>query len=208
MKDGRAKPELLINIDSLTILLLVLPLSWFFGRYRMMVSLVLGMAIGLVGFVGAGLSQSGMIVGLMIFVFAIGEIICSPKFSEYIGMTAPPDKKAIYMGYSNIPFAIGWAGGNWLSGPLYDWLSSRTELAQRYLVQNGVVPEDVADKLEGEALLNVVAVQLGEGTTVWDVKKMLWDTYHPWTVWLVLGAIGMASVIGMYVSYRKAQKSQ
>ncbi len=207
LKDGRAKPELLINIDALTILLLVLPLSWFFGRYRMMVSLVLGMGIALVGFVGSGLSQAGAFVGLMIFVFAIGEIICSPKFSEYIGMTAPPDKKAIYMGYSNIPFAIGWAGGNWLSGPLYDWLSSRTELARKFLVQGEVVTREVADKLEGEALLNAVAVQMGEGTTIWDVKKMLWDTYHPWSIWLVLGCIGLASVIGMYVSYRRTQKA-
>jgi hypothetical protein len=207
MSDGRAKPELLINIDSLTILLLVLPLSWFFGRYRMMVSLVLGMGIGLVGFVGAGLSQAGMVVGLMIFVFAIGEIICSPKFSEYIGMTAPPDKKAIYMGYSNIPFAIGWAGGNWLSGPLYDWLSSRNTLAQRWLVDNAGMAKDVAKELEGEALLNVVAVQMGNGATAWDVKRVLWQTYHPWIIWLVLGVIGLASVVGMYVSYRRAKKT-
>ncbi len=207
MSDGRAKPELLINIDALTILLLVLPLSWFFGRYRMMVSLVLGMAIGLVGFVGAGLSQAGMFVGFMIFIFAIGEIICSPKFSEYIGMTAPPDKKAIYMGYSNIPFAIGWAGGNWLSGPLYDWLSSRNTLAQRWLVDNTGMARDVAEELRGEALLNVVAVQMGDGATAWDVKRVLWETYHPWIIWVVLGVIGLASVIGMYVSYRKAQKT-
>ncbi|MDP7111067.1 MAG: hypothetical protein QGH45_03845, partial [Myxococcota bacterium] len=207
MSDGRAKPELLINIDSLTILLLVLPLSWFFGRYRMMVSLVLGMGIGLVGFVAAGLSQAGMVVGLMIFVFAIGEIICSPKFSEYIGMTAPPDKKAIYMGYSNIPFAIGWAGGNWLSGPLYDWLSSRNTLAQRWLVDNAGMAKDVAKELEGEPLLNVVAVQMGNGATAWDVKRVLWQTYHPWIIWLVLGVIGGASVVGMYVSYRRAQKT-
>jgi hypothetical protein len=207
MSDGRAKPELLINIDSLTILLLVLPLSWFFGRYRMMVSLVLGMGIGLVGFVGAGLSQAGMVVGLMIFVFAIGEIVCSPKFSEYIGMSAPPDKKAIYMGYSNIPFAIGWAGGNWLSGPLYDWLSSRNSLAQRWLVDNTGMARDVAEELQGETLLNVVAVQMGNGSTAWDVKRMLWETYHPWIIWLVLGVIGAASVIGMYVSYRRAQKT-
>ena len=207
MEDGRAKPELLINIDSFAILLLVLPLSWFFGRFKMMTSLVLGMGIGLVGFVAAGMSQAGIIVGAMIFVFAIGEIICSPKFSEYIGMTAPPDKKAIYMGYSNIPFAIGWAGGNWLSGPLYDLLSSRSELARRFLVDGGVVTRDVAEHLQGDALLNVVAVQMGAGSSVWDVKRMLWDTYHPWTVWVVLGVVGLASVVGMYMSYRRAQRS-
>ena len=53
---GAAKPEMLINIDSFAIILLVLPLSWFLGRFAMMTSLVLGMAIALFGFVGAGVS--------------------------------------------------------------------------------------------------------------------------------------------------------
>ena len=105
LADGALKPEMLINIDSAAIVLLVLPISWFFGRFKMMTSLVLGMIVASVGFTLSGMSQAGTFAAIMIFVFAIGEIICSPKFSEFIGMTAPPDKKAIYMGYSNIPFA-------------------------------------------------------------------------------------------------------
>ncbi len=93
--EGAAKPEILINIDSFTIILLVLPLSWLFARYRMMTSLVIGMVISLVGFVATGLTTVGWVCAAMIFVFAIGEI-----------------------GYSNIPFAIGWAAANGISGPL------------------------------------------------------------------------------------------
>ena len=57
--DGALKPEMLINIDSITIILLVLPLTWFLGRYSMLFSLLLGMAIAIVGFVGIGFSQTG-----------------------------------------------------------------------------------------------------------------------------------------------------
>jgi len=203
--DGGAKPELLINIDSFTIILLVLPLSWFFGRYKMMTSLVLGMAIALVGFVAAGMSQMGIFVGLMIFVFAIGEIICSPKFSEYIGMTAPPDKKAIYMGYSNIPFAIGWAGGNILSGPIYDMFSRRAVLSGRYLVENGVLDEAALDGKDGNELLQMVADHVGGD--LYAAREVLWDAYNPWIVWVVLGVVGLLSVIGMYASYRRAQRT-
>ena len=74
---GAAKPEILINIDSFTIILFVLPLSWLFSRYKMMTALIIGMVISVLGFVGSGLSNIGVICALMIFIFAIGEIICS-----------------------------------------------------------------------------------------------------------------------------------
>jgi len=256
--DGAVKPELLINIDAFTILLLVIPLSWFFGRYKMMTALVIGMLISLVGFVGAGLFMAGTMVAVMIFIFAIGEIICSPKFSEYIGMSAPPDKKAIYMGYSNIPYAIGWGFGNALSGPLYDTLSSRTALARDYLVEKlGMAKSFVMDetRLQAQHVMDVLAARMNgaekgaiESTTevlnrelarIADLREakeitkeesleliktatqpleelaattdafgataVLWNEYNPWIIWIILGVIGFASVVGMWISYRASQ---
>ena len=200
---GAAKPEILINIDSFVIILLVLPLSWLFGRFKMMTALVLGMAIALVGFVGSGATTSGMVCAFMIFVFAIGEIICSPKFSEYVGMSAPPDKKAIYMGFSNIPFAIGCAAGNGLSGPLYDGLASRAAFARQALERNfGMTPEAVK-AIAPDQLLTTLAERMGNGATTNDAVLMLWNAYHPWVIWLVLGGVGLASVIGMVYNYKR-----
>ncbi|MFH1463558.1 MAG: MFS transporter [Pseudomonadota bacterium] len=201
MADGALKPEMLINIDSAAIVLLVLPMSWFFGRFKMMTSLVLGMVIATVGFTLSGLSTAGAWAALMIFVFAIGEIICSPKFSEYIGMTAPPDKKAIYMGYSNIPFAIGWAVGNWMSGPLYDVFSSRSHLASKWLAAQGVAVAEGADPVA------LMVTKLGPEATTYDATQVLWDAYHPWIIWVMLGAVGALSVVGMVWTYLQAQKT-
>ena len=202
--DSGAKPEILINIDSFVIILLVLPLSWLFGRYKMMTSLVLGMAIGLVGFVMSGLTNAGVFAALGILVFAIGEIICSPKFSEYIGMTAPPHQKALYMGYSNIPFAIGWAAGNGLSGPLYDAFASRNVLARHYLIQKfGILP-DTVKAITNDQLVPTIAAKLGHNATAHDAINALWKVYHPWTIWLMLGAVGLASLVGMVALHRKA----
>jgi MFS family permease len=201
---GAAKPEILINIDSFAIILLVLPLSWFFGRFSMMTSLVLGMFIALVGFIGSGATTSGMLCAGMIFAFAIGEIICSPKFNEYVGMSAPPDKKAVYMGFSNIPFAVGWAAGNGLSGPLYDHFSSRAVFARRILEARFAVPADIAARISPDELLSTVAAKMGGGATTNDAIRLLWDTYHPWVVWVLLGVVGLASVIGMMLNYRRS----
>lgn len=227
---GGAKPEILINIDSFTIILFVLPLSWLFSRFSMMTALLLGMAIGTVGFVGTGISMSGAFVSLMIFVFAIGEIICSPKFTEYIGMTAPPDKKALYMGYSNIPFAIGWAGGNFLSGSLYQGMSDRTTFARRYLLEELKVPAATVDalkltkgkgkgKADVNAMLKLIAEKKGiagadspdlkvAGAARWDATRILWAQYRPWIIWIVLGAIGLASLVGMWLFYLSSRKKR
>ncbi|MDD5657326.1 MAG: MFS transporter [Elusimicrobia bacterium] len=204
---GAAKPEILINIDSFVIILLVLPLSWLFGRFAMMTALVLGMAVSLLGFVGAGATTSGALCAFMIFVFAVGEIICSPKFSEYVGMTAPPDKKAVYMGFSNIPFAIGWAAGNGLSGPLYDHFASRAVFARRMLVERFSVPPEAASAIAPDRLLGELAARMGSGATANDAVRLLWDAYHPWVVWVLLGIVGLASVAGMVLNYSRSARA-
>jgi len=168
-----------------------------------MTALVLGMLLALAGFLLSGLTNVGLVVATGIFVFAIGEIICSPKFSEYVGMTAPPDRKAQYMGYSNIPFAIGWAAGNGLSGPLYDTFASRTALARQYLVEKlGMVP-DAARAVADKDLLSTLAARLPSGATPRDAINTLWQAYHPWVIWLILGGVGLASVAGMIALHRK-----
>ncbi len=153
--NGALKPEMVINIDSFAIILFVLPLSALFSKFKMMTALITGMVISVIGFVLGGLTMSGGIACLAIFIFAIGEIICSPKFSEYIGMTAPKDKKAIYMGFSNIPFAIGWAAGNFLSGPLYGFFSSKLEIGHKWLANHGItnVPADKLDITNAQQFL-------------------------------------------------------
>jgi MFS family permease len=95
LESGMVKPEMLINIDSFAIILFMLPIAWLTGKFHPMIALISGMVISLVGFFMSGFTNIGFVVGASIFVFAIGEMWCSPKFSEYIGLTAPPDKKAV-----------------------------------------------------------------------------------------------------------------
>ncbi len=199
---GAIKPEMIINIDSAAIILFVLPLSALFARYKMMTALILGMVISVFGFVFSGMTMAGGFCCLGVFIFAIGEIICSPKFSEYIGMTAPKDKKAIYMGFSNIPFAVGWAFGNFLSGPLYQIFSSKEVLAQKYLVNHGANAEAIANLKLDKLMEQVQAVS---GTTdTFAATDVLWNESSPWVIWIVLGAIGVASMLGIIVFYYKS----
>jgi len=202
-ENGQTKPEILINIDAWSIIAFVLIISWMIRRMNKVVAMVLGMAISVIGLIGAGATQLGLLCALMIFVFAIGEMICSPTFSAYVALIASPDKKALYMGYSNIPFAIGWAVGNRVGAKLYSGLADKYALARQYLRDHLGYSAESLKELSNEDVLQRIADSLhgGLGGTVQEATRLLWELHHPWLVWVWLGAIGLAGTVGMVVFY-------
>ncbi|MBM3324767.1 MAG: MFS transporter, partial [Calditrichaeota bacterium] len=207
LASGHVKPEILININPFTIILLMLPIAWLTGKFHPMIALICGMVISLFGFFMSGFTNIGFVVAISIFVFTIGEMWCSPKFSEYIGLTAPPDKKAVYMGYSNIPFAVGWALGNLVSGYLYESMGSKINFAREYLVSHlGMSPADAA-AIPTEKVMGTMTSMMngGAGATLGEATRVLWNMHHPWIVWAILTGIGMISTVLMVVYYFKTR---
>jgi len=207
LANGYVKPEILINIDSFAIIAFMLPISWLTGKFHPMAALIGGMVVSVAAFVGAGATAAGWIVALAIFVFAVGEMMCSPKFSEYIGLTAPPDKKALYMGYSNIPFAVGWGLGNYISGYLYESLGSKINFARQYLVESAGLAAAAAKDLPSEKVMDAMAAAMnnGKGGTVEEATALLWNMHHPWRVWVILGGVGLAATVAMMGYYMKTK---
>lgn len=203
LDSGNVKPEMLINIDSFAIILFMLPMAWLTGKFHPMIALIGGMAISLVGFLFSGATNVGFVVAFAIFVFAIGEMWCSPKFSEYIGLTAPADKKALYMGYSNIPFAVGWSLGNLLSGYMYESMGSKINFARHYLVDQLGMTRAAADAIPTEQVMNTMASMMNISTD--EATVLLWNMHDPWMVWVVLTGVGAVSTILMVVYYFKTR---
>jgi len=207
LESGNVKPEILINIDALAIVALMLPMCWLTGKFHPMIALISGMVLSVIAFVSAGATNVGLIVAISIFAFAIGEMWCSPKFSEYIGLTAPPEKKATYMGYSNIPFAVGWGVGNFISGFLYEGLGSKINFARHYLVDYLGMSGAEAQAIPLEDVMTTMASMMndGRGATVDDATRVLWQLHDPWMVWVILGAVGAVSTIAMVCYYFKTK---
>jgi len=67
--------------------------------------------------------------------FSIGEMLSSPKFSEFIGNFAPHDKKAMYLGFSQIPLAVGWTLEGFLGPWLYGVFASKDAFSRELLVE-------------------------------------------------------------------------
>jgi MFS family permease len=208
-ESGQVKPEMIININPWSIILLVIPISWLVGRIHKVAAMVIGMLISLVAFVSCGMTMIGWFAVLMLLAFSIGEMACSPTFSAYVGLIAPKDKKALYMGYSNMPFAIGWFFGNIFGGFWYEEFSSKYNLARRYLVEQVGVARDAAADLSNHDAMQRVAESLGAGAggTLAEAKDVLWDQYDPYMVWIYLGAFGLAGTLGMIIFYFTAKKA-
>jgi proton-dependent oligopeptide transporter, POT family len=78
-------------------------------RFRAMPTFYAGLIIAALGFVVLGYAATGSaaIVFLGIFLFAVGEMIASPRIQEYITWMAPKEKAGLYMGANFLATAIG-----------------------------------------------------------------------------------------------------
>jgi dipeptide/tripeptide permease len=72
------------------------------------------------------------IIVAQILVFAVGELIFSPRFTEYIASVSPPDKVSSYMALSALPMFIakpinGFVSGILISRYCYDGIRPKIE---------------------------------------------------------------------------------
>jgi proton-dependent oligopeptide transporter, POT family len=56
--------------------------------------------------------------GLALIVLAIGEMVQSPRYYEYVSRLAPPGQQGTYMGFSFLPIAIGFVIAGQIGGRL------------------------------------------------------------------------------------------
>lgn len=124
-------------INAGTIILLQIVVSRVVKNVRALPTMVSGIAFGAVGFLCLALSRNVWVFVLGLVVFSIGEMTAHPKYYSYVGLVAPQDKKAVYMGYAFLYGVIGSLVGSSLGGAMYAaWLKplvgqSGTEAATR-----------------------------------------------------------------------------
>jgi dipeptide/tripeptide permease len=210
--------EQLLNLNAAMIVLFMVPVSWLVRRLKTLQAMIGGMTVATMGILVAGLTSSGTVFLLGVVFFSLGEMLTGPKKNEYLSLIAPEGKKALYLGYVNIPVGIGGYVGSKLSGYLYGRYAEKATLAQRYLVEH-------TDYLEahGRPAWDGDVTTLGEtlgvgrteayatlvevlGQTPQEVTDLLWTTYQPWTIWYVFAAIGVVSTISLVLYTRAARR--
>jgi MFS family permease len=61
------------------------------------------------------------------------------KYTEYVGRIAPADRKALYMGTSVLPIAIGHFAAGWISGKPFEVIADKYYLLSRHWLKRDLV---------------------------------------------------------------------
>jgi MFS family permease len=183
--------EWMINSNSLLIIFLVVWVSHLVARMRRVHSIFIGIAVASIGLLAAGFTTSGLFCILGILCFSVGEMLSSPKMNDYLGVIAPEGQKALYMGYANMPTAIGWAYGSFAGGQIYDRMGDKANLAIRWLAEHRGMTAGVERTQAMETLQRVTGLDAVRAT------DLLWQAYHPWKLWIPFASVGIAAAIGI-----------
>jgi len=125
-------------------------ISRIFEKFKAIPSFNLGLFIAASGMftIGYAYISSSEFIFLGIFLFAVGEMICSPRIQEYIMWLAPKEKAGLYMGTNFLATGLGGA----LSGVTYTSLYG-------YFRDTGN-PEYIWFCLAGNFLLGIISIYI------------------------------------------------
>jgi dipeptide/tripeptide permease len=106
-------------INALTIIILQLFVSNIVKHTKALPTMVAGIALGTIGISIFAISTNIWVFLLGMVVFSLGEMTAHPKYISYLGLIAPEDKKATYMGFGFLYGFFGSFISSFLGAMLY-----------------------------------------------------------------------------------------
>ena len=196
-KEGTIAPEMMVNLDAGFIILFQIVVSSIVMRLKPVNAIIAGIIVVSIGIGLAFATSNGFYVIAGIVIFAFGEMASSPKFTEYIGRIAPKKKEALYMGTSFLPVAVGNYLAGVFSGPVYQSMSDKISLLKLEVAKRGLEIPAISKDFTQNDYLNKAAELLH--TDQHGLTSMLWDSYKPYNIWYIFSAIGIATIIALYL---------
>ncbi len=126
--DPRADVELLLVTGPVTVISFQFLMTYATQKIPAFQAITLGTLISALGWLIVAIHPSVLAAAGSIFVIALGEIMLSPRYYEYISRLAPPGQQGTYMGFAFLPIGIGSLAGGWLGGRLIHYFG---EVAHR-----------------------------------------------------------------------------
>jgi dipeptide/tripeptide permease len=196
-QDGqRIQPEGLVNLNAMLIMFFCFIVAGWSALMRATNSMALGtfLAAGTLLLIG-GFNYVWIMV-LAIVCFSMGEMLSSPKSSEYLGNIAPEQKKAMYLGFSQLPLGIGWSLEGFFGQYLYGKFGAKDTIARHSLLDDGMTQAEVDAVPIGEAFPKLVETT---GQTADALTAQLYAANDVGTAWYIMASVGIVAAAGMYV---------
>jgi hypothetical protein len=194
-EDGRViLPEGLVNWNAGMIMIFCFIIAGWSARLKAVNAMVLGTVFASGALLMIGGFHWAWFAALAILAFSIGEMLSSPKFLEFLGNIAPPQKKAMYLGFSQLSLGIGWSLEGYFGPRWYDQWASKDRFSRELLSERGMDAGAVADIPQGEAFRTLVEFT---GQSASELTQTLYNSHNVGLVWYVMGGIGLASAVGL-----------
>jgi dipeptide/tripeptide permease len=194
---AQVPPEWMINLNPGLIIFTMIGFAYLSSFVRPLTSIIIGMVVATLGSLVAGTAVIGWVCIGGIAIFSIGEMLSSPKKMEYLATLSPKGQEGLFMGYANIPVAIGWIAGSYLAGGRYEDGGDKANLARKHLQDVVGWSADKAEALQRSEVVDVLGGELG--MTAMEVQRLLYATYSPQAIWIDIAYIGAASIVAMII---------
>jgi proton-dependent oligopeptide transporter, POT family len=183
-------------INALTIILLQILVSSIVSKTKALPTMVTGVTFATIGMAILAINTNIWVFLLGIMIFSIGEMTAHPKYISYLGLIAPPDKKATYMGFGFLYGFFGSLIGGYLGAFLYVRFVDNPMIA---FIRAQLAAKGSAVTLPAKIKI-ADALKIGEqaGLTKAEIAS------HAYTseLWLVFSGIGILCIIGL-LTYQK-----
>lgn len=139
--DKNAPVELYTLVNPIMIVCFQLLITRFSKGWTALRSIIMGVGVTVVGMLlnmlpglltgdphqriqlgGFVMPLAGLFILISIASMAVGEMLASPRIYQYIGAIAPKGQEGLYLGYANLPMAIGTVIGAPLGGVMFEQL--------------------------------------------------------------------------------------
>jgi MFS family permease len=187
-------PEGMLNLNAGLIMTTCFIVAHLSSKLRATTSMIIGSMLAIMAMMLSGMSTVGTLSALAILVFSVGEMLSSPKFSEFMGNIAPPDKTAMYLGFSQIPLAIGWTLEGKFGPMLYDHFASKERFSRELLLERGMSETLVRSIAPGEAFEHLVRFTQQPAA---ELTRVLYERHPVGHVWWLMAGFGVLSVVGI-----------
>jgi dipeptide/tripeptide permease len=194
---GTISAVTLSSMDSFFIIAFQLAVSAFVMRFRPLNAMMGGIFVLSAGLFLMFAFQSGWIVLFGLLIFGLGEMGSSPKYTEYVGSIAPSDKKALYMGSSFLPIALGHQIAGFLSGVPYEKVADKLFLLKAEVVKRGLSVPEIGDSFTKTDYFNEAARQMNFSQQ--QLTDFLWSSYHPQSIWIIFSSVALSAVVLLFL---------
>jgi hypothetical protein len=113
------------------------------------------------------LPLGSLFVIMTVALIAFGELFAASRLYEYIGSLAPKGQEGLFLGYSNLPMAIG----SLVGGPAGAWIFNRIMCAGAGKLPSGLLKLDPRAAATGWLILTLFG--LGSALSLWFYNRWL-----------------------------------